>query len=105
KKNESPSTRFQITRFNGFRRLRLVEPGQQIVAPRSSAVFQGVHLGPVFNEISSSLVNALRKRCDFLSADLQGFIRAVSSTGVVRTVPRNLSRTLGQCDMVQASIE
>ena len=100
-----PSTRFQITRNNGSRRLRLIEPGSHVVAPRSTGRFQGVHLGPVFNEIQSSLITTLRKRCEFLSADLQGFIRTVSANGAVRTVPRSLSRLIGQCDMVQASIE
>ncbi len=100
-----PSTRFQITRINGSRTLRLHEPGDQIVAPRRARHFQGVHLGPVFNEISNSLITTLRKRCDFLSADLQGFIRTISANGAVRTVPRTLSRLIGQCDMVQASIE
>jgi sugar/nucleoside kinase (ribokinase family) len=100
-----PSTRFQITRNNGSRTLRLIEPGSHVVTPRSTGRFQGVHLGPVFNEIQSSLITTLRKRCEFLSADLQGFIRAVSGNGTVRTVPRGLSRILGRCDMVQASIE
>jgi sugar/nucleoside kinase (ribokinase family) len=104
RKNAGPSTRFQITRINGSRRLRLIEPGDQVQAPRSPRRFQGVHMGPVFNEISNSLVNNLRKRCDFLSADLQGFIRILSGS-VVRTVPRNLDRVFGQCDMIQASIE
>jgi sugar/nucleoside kinase (ribokinase family) len=104
RKNAGPSTRFQIARINGSRRLRLIEPGDQVLAPRSPRRFQGVHMGPVFNEISNSLVNSLRKRCDFLSADLQGFIRIVSG-GVVRTVPRNLNRLLSKCDMVQASVE
>ena len=100
-----PSTRFQITRNNRSRKLRLIEPGSHVVAPRSTGRFQGVHLGPVFNEIQSSLITTLRKRCEFLSADLQGFIRTVSANGAVRTVPRSLSRLIGQCDMIQASIE
>jgi len=102
---QGPSTRFQITRNNGSRKLRLIEPGSHVVMPRSTGRFKGVHLGPVFNEVSSSLVNNLRKRCEFLSADLQGFIRTISSSGIIRTVPQNLSRMLGQFDMVQASIE
>jgi sugar/nucleoside kinase (ribokinase family) len=105
RKSVGPSTRFQITRFNGSRKLRVLEPGEQIEVPRSTGHFQGVHLGPVFNEIQSSLITTLRKRCEFLSADLQGFIRTVSAKGAVRTVPRSLSRLIGQCDMVQASIE
>jgi sugar/nucleoside kinase (ribokinase family) len=105
RKSVGPSTRFQITRFDGSRKLRLLEPGDPIEVPRSKGYVRGVHLGSVFNEISSSLVNTLRKRCAFLSADLQGFIRTVSGNGTVRTVPRTLSQLVGQCDMVQASIE
>src|SRR5579864_4191810 len=40
-----PSTRFRITPLNGSRRLQLIEPGELIVAPRSSFNAQGVHLG------------------------------------------------------------
>jgi sugar/nucleoside kinase (ribokinase family) len=105
KKSDGPSARFQITRINGSRKLRLLEPGDQIAASSETNRFQGVHMGPVFNEIPSSLITTLRKRCKFLSVDLQGFIRAVSVNGTVRTVPRSLSRLIGQCDMVQASIE
>ena len=105
KKRERPSTRFQITQINGSRKLRLLEAGDQVAAPAGPYRFQAAHMGPVFNEIPSSLVHTLRKRCEFLSADLQGFIRAVSASGAVRTVPRSLSRLIGHCDMVQASIE
>src|SRR5689334_6455811 len=69
KRSERRSTRFQITRINGSRRLRLLESGDQIAAPEDPYHFQGVHMGPVFNEIPGSLVNTLRKRCGFLSAD------------------------------------
>lgn len=105
RKSVRPSTRFQITRLDGSRKLRVLEPGDQIQVPQSTGHFQGVHLGPVFDEIRSSLVSRLRETCEFLSADLQGFIRAVSVNGAVRTVPRNLRRLVSQCDMVQASIE
>src|SRR4029077_9370929 len=53
-KSVGPSTRFQITRFNGSRKLRVLEPGDQIEVPQSTGHFRGVHLGPVFNEIRSS---------------------------------------------------
>src|SRR5438552_18756211 len=83
----------------------MLEPDDKIVAPGSTYHFQAVHLEPVFNEIPITLVNTLPKKCEFLSADLQGFIRTVSANGAVRTVPRTLDRLIGQCDMVQASIE
>src|SRR5438034_4373392 len=50
-------------------------------------------------------MTALRKKCEFLSADLQGFIRTVTAKGAVPTVPRSLGLLIGQCNMVQASIE
>jgi len=105
RRTTGPSTRFRITPSNGSRRLQLIEPGEPIVAPRNGFYSQGVHLGPVFNEISSSLIKTLRKSCDFMSADLQGFIRTASSTTTVHTVSRDLSQLFKQCDMVQASID
>lgn len=105
RKTTRPSTRFRITRFNGLRRLELLEPGKSIAAPLRMQSFDGIHLGPVFREISSSLARRLRKNCEILSADLQGFIRVSSKSGLVRTVPRNLNFLLSQCDIVQASLE
>jgi sugar/nucleoside kinase (ribokinase family) len=99
------STRFRISRFNGSRRLQLIEPGHS-VEPRSNLVpVQSIHLGPVFNEISSSLVKTLRRKCDFLSADLQGFIRKSTNTGLVHLVRRRIGGLLNQCDLVQASLD
>ena len=105
KKTTRPSTRFRITRLNGSRRLELLEPGTPIAALSGKQRFHGIHLGPVFNEISSSLSSKLRMSCQMLSADLQGFIRVSSKAGLVRTIPRNLDHLLGQCDIIQASID
>jgi sugar/nucleoside kinase (ribokinase family) len=104
-RTEGPSTRFRITRSNGSRKLQLLAPGEPIIFPSGLILFQGIHLGPVFNEISSSFVKAIRRRCYFLSADLQGFIRTASSTGSVHTPSQRLDDLLRQCNMVQASIE
>jgi sugar/nucleoside kinase (ribokinase family) len=105
RKTERPSTRFRITRLNGSRKLQLLEPGDPIVASQRGSRVNGIHLGPVYSEISSFLVKGLRRQCDFMSADLQGFIRTASRTGTVRMVQRNYDQLLGQCDMVQASID
>ena len=99
------STRFRISQINGTRRIRLIDPGVGIRAPALRHRFQGIHLGPVFNEISGHLVKTLRQRCDFLSADLQGFIRARSSDGQVRVISRDLRVLFSKCNMVQASID
>ena len=65
------STRFQITNLNGQRKLRLLAAGYPVAAPRRQTVVEGVHLGPVFNEVSDSVVKALRNHCKFLSLDIQ----------------------------------
>ena len=98
------STRFQITNLNGQRKLRLLAPGYPVAVPRRQAVVEGVHLGPVFNEISDSVVKDLRNHCKFLSLDIQGFIRTTSGSGIIRDVRRNLDEILSHCNMVQASI-
>src|SRR5438876_12340105 len=105
RKTSGHTTRFQITGNNGSRKLRLLEPGYKIEAPGGSSHFRAVHLGPVFNEIPSSLMTALRKKCEFLSSDLHGFIRTVTANGAVRTVPRKLHREIGKCDTNQVTIQ
>ncbi len=99
------TTRFRITRFNGSRNLQVLAAGAPVTLPQNPGLFLGVHLGPVFNEISRLLVKTIRRKCDFLSADLQGFIRTVSRTDIVRIEQRRIGHLLRECDMVQASIE
>src|SRR5947199_4032852 len=98
------STRFQITNLNGQRKLRLLAAGYPVEVPPRQSVVEGVHLGPVFNEVSDSLVKALRNHCKFLSLDIQGFLRTTSGSGIIREVRRNLDEILSQCNMVQLSI-
>ena len=102
--SEGPSTRFVIRESLGARRLKLLEPGSRIIAAKLGERFDGIHMGPVFNEVSMPLVRNLGEKTDFLSADIQGFIRTVSRTKSVRTGPKNLSILLGNCKMLQASI-
>ena len=98
------STRFQITNLNGQRKLRLLAAGYPVAVSRTQTVVEGVHLGPVFNEVSDSVVKALRNRCKFLSLDIQGFIRTTSGSGIIREVNRNPNEILSHCNMVHASI-
>lgn len=103
--SRGPSTRFGILESVGSRRLRLLEPGSCVVSTTLAERFDGIHMGPVFNEITPSLVRNLHKQTDFMSADIQGFVRTVSRTKSVRTVPRDLSLLLRRCKMLQASID
>ena len=98
------STRFQIINLNGQRKLRLLAAGYPVAVLRRQAVVEGVHLGPVFNEVSNSVIKALRNHCKFLSLDIQGFIRTTSGSGKIREVHRNLDEILSHCNVVQASI-
>lgn len=99
------STRFGIWESIGSRKLEVLAPGSPIVSTAAGQRFDGIHMGPVFNEITPSLVKTLYKQTDFLSADIQGFIRTVSRTKSVRTTPRNLGFLLKRCKMLQASID
>jgi sugar/nucleoside kinase (ribokinase family) len=104
-RNRDPSTRFRINSPNGTRKLFLLEPGRSIGNQGNVGKVDGVHLGPVFGEISDKLVRKLRSGADFMSADLQGFVRNATRTGRVYVRRRNVSPLLKTCDMVQASIE
>src|SRR5437879_6944558 len=55
RKTAGHSTRFHITATNGSRTLRLLEPGDKIVATASTGHFRAVHVGPVCNEVTRAL--------------------------------------------------
>ena len=105
RKTRGPSTRFKITQYHGSRRLSLTSPGIPIQSRPVRKRTDGIHLGPVFNEISTPLAQALRRKTGFLSLDLQGFIRRKTRFGRVLTERRNLDSLLKMCDLVQASID
>lgn len=104
-RSSDTSTRFRITNSNGARKLFLVEPGRSIRNQDTVRKVDGVHLGPVFEEVSQGVVRNLRRRAGFVSADLQGFVRNATRSGRVFVQRRNLKALLKSCDMVQASIE
>ena len=62
-------------------------------------------MGPVFNEISQSLVRSLRKKSSFLSLDIQGLVRRVNRFGEVQVLRRNIDPVLKLCDLVKASVD
>ena len=99
------TTRFRIVNSNRTRRLFLIEAGRKIENPNILRKLDGVHLGPVFREVSTQLVRKLRSKATFLTADLQGFVRNTTKNGRVVVEQRNLKVLLKTCDMVQSSIE
>jgi sugar/nucleoside kinase (ribokinase family) len=105
KKTGGPSTRFRIGYYHGSRRLWLLHSGQPVESTWKGGRVDGLHLGPVFNEVSESLVRSLRRKTGFMSLDIQGLVRKVNRLGEVQVLRRNLSSTLRLCDMVKASID
>ena len=105
KKTKGPSTRFRIGYHRGSRRLWLLHAGRSVESTWIGGRVEGLHLGPVFNEISESLVRSLRKKCGFMSLDIQGLVRKVNRSGEVQALRRNLDSVLTMCDLVKASID
>ena len=104
-RSKGPSTRFKNISSNGTRKLFLLETGGTVENPGLIERVDGVHLGPVYREISDRLVRTLRRKTAFMSADLQGFVRGIGRDGRVRVARSNIAMLLKACDMVQASIE
>ena len=102
---KGPSARFRISYDHGFRSLWLRHAGRSIELTWKGGRVEGLHLGPVFNEISESLVRLLRKKCSFMSLDVQGLVRRVNRSGEVRVLRRDLDSILRMCDLVKASID
>lgn len=100
-----PTTRFRIVQGGRSRKLTLMNRGRPLRVVSLHQPVQGIHLGPVFNEISIPLAKYLRTRCRFLSTDLQGFIRKTDRSRIVRTERKNLEALLKLCDSVQASTQ
>ncbi len=105
KKTKGPSTRFRIGYHRGTRRLWLLHAGRSVESTWIGGRVEGLHLGPVFNEISESLVRSLRKKCGFMSLDIQGLVRKVNRSGEVQVLRRNLDSVLRMCDLVKASLD
>ena len=105
KKTGGPSTRFRISYDGGSRRVWLASAGRQIESIWRGSRVEGVHLGPVFNEIPRSLIHSLRKKSGFLSLDIQGLVRKVNLLGEVQVLRRNIDPVLRMCNLVKASID
>ncbi|SRR6266571_5669861 len=105
KRTKGPSTRFRIGYYHGSRKLWLLHSGQLVETSWKGGRVDGLHLGPVFNEVSESLVRSLRRKSGFMSLDIQGLVRIVNRLGEVEVVRRNLDAVLRLCDLVKASID
>lgn len=101
----APSTRFELTYRDSSRRMRILCAGNRLEANSVKGMWQATHIGPVFGEVDSSIVLNLRRHSQFVSLDLQGFVRDSRRDRSVRLVRRRLAPVLGASHAIKASLE
>lgn len=63
--------------------------------------FDIIHLNPIYQEISPDLIENVRKRCDFLSLDVQGLVRNVKGRTVREKFWAERSECLKHLDLLK----
>ncbi len=104
KKVRGLSTRFRLTYQDASRKLHLLQPGTRMKPTGVRGKWHAAHIGPVYREVHNRLASRIRAQSDFLSLDLQGFIRTSSNGGLVQLVQKPPA-ILRMCDLVKASQE
>ena len=99
------TTRFRLSYEQEVRELWLLERGRRLGPVRRVGRPDIIHLGPVFREVGAQHFKTSRARTKFLSADVQGLLRATGRQGHVKLVKRNLRPLVSMCDLVKASEE
>jgi len=99
------TTRFSIKYLDGLRKLRLLKRAPRILArdiPHSLRS-KVLHIAPIANEVSTSIIPKLRSRATILSLDPQGFVRTFDEKGNVRLKSRKGNQILRQIDIYKSS--
>lgn len=107
KRVEAPTTRFVLRYRDDERTLQLKRLCDSILpedAPTNLRT-KAIHLGSVAGEIPIETVRRLASLVDVVSLDLQGFVRAFNSEGLVSERRRLDVGVLGCVDIVKASEE
>jgi sugar/nucleoside kinase (ribokinase family) len=104
-KSNLVSTRFRLLYERGSRKVRLLSRGPRISSTTPIGNHDIIHLGPVYHEIDPEIAAVARRRCTFLSLDVQGLLRMTGSAGKVSLSKRNLDDYLSLCDAVKGSKE
>src|SRR5712692_10544736 len=68
--------RFRLSYRHGSRTLRVLHKGSPVRPSQVRGRWKVLHLGPVFGEVPLTLIQVARRHSDFLSVDLQGFLRS-----------------------------
>jgi len=66
---------------------------------------KAIHVAPIAGEISYEIIQHLKKCCDFLSFDPQGFLRHVDANGVVTLLSQVDKRVLELVDVCKMSLD
>jgi len=102
----SRTTSFALEYYTESRRLSLKSRAPPITLEDVQLEFEAkaIHVAPIASEISSEVVDALRKKADVLSLDPQGFLRKFNAKG--RTSPKkwNADEVLELVDVYKSSL-
>lgn len=101
------TTSFVLEYVNGYRRLLLKSCAPPILQEDVSLMFKAktIHVAPIVGEISSEVIEELRKKADMLSLDPQGLLRKFDSNGRVSLKKWADKRVLEQIDIYKSSLQ
>jgi sugar/nucleoside kinase (ribokinase family) len=107
KVKNTATTSFILKYEDGNRRLLLRNRALPILLEDVASVPKAktIHVAPIADEISSEVVEELRKRTDTLSLDPQGFIRKFGVNGRVGLKKWKDKRVLEQVDVYKSSLQ
>ena len=97
--------RFALNYKGGSRTMQLVQPGAELSHWDLDGHWNGIHIGPVFGEVSVSMVRDCKRCADVVSMDLQGFVRETDSDRVIFLRPAKLGGALRFVDLLKATSE
>lgn len=104
---KASSTRFLLDYRNQERMLRLIAHAPQISLTDTSRSKRAniIHIAPIANEISPSVVNELRKLAKILSLDPPGFVRSFDNHGNVNLKQWRDPEVLDHVDIFKSSMQ
>jgi len=102
---DASTTRFLLKYVKGGRQLQLESRAPPISPEDVPSVLEAkaVHVAPVANELSQSVIDKLRVLTDTLSLDLQGFVRRFDERGNVELGRWEETGILRQIDVCKSS--
>ena len=101
----APTTKFSLKYTNRRRQLQLKNRAPNILPEDipNSLQTKTIHIAPIANEISRTLVEKLRTLTNVLSLDPQGFVRKFDTKGNMHLKRWDNPKVLGQIDLYKSS--